>query len=68
MFVVHSFHRPNMPSRVLQNRSPFSMFFQSLLPNFNIQEFAAPVAMNEEGANQARENNAADAVDGEGEK
>lgn len=43
------------------------MFFQSLLPNFNIQEFAAPVAINEEGANQGQENNAIEAFDGEGE-
>lgn len=59
--------RPNMPSRVLQSRSPFSMFFQSLLPNFNIQEFAAPIAINEEAPNQGQENNAMDAIDGEGE-
>lgn len=44
------------------------MFFQSLLPNFNIQEFAAPVPLNDEGANQVRENNAVDAPEGEGEK
>lgn len=55
-----------MPSRVLQSRSPFSMFFQSLLPNFNIQEFAAPAPMNEDGVNQGQENNALDALDGEG--
>jgi len=42
------------------------MFFQSLLPNFNIQEFAAPVPMNEDGANQGQEHNALDALDGEG--
>ncbi|KAG4075327.1 hypothetical protein HA402_003118 [Bradysia odoriphaga] len=62
---INIYTKPNMPSRVLQNRSPFSMFFQSLLPNFNIQEFAAPVAMPDEGANQVRENNAVDALDGE---
>lgn len=28
-------------SRVLMDSSPFSMFFQSLLPNFNVQELAA---------------------------
>lgn len=55
-----------MPSRVLQSTSPFSMFFQSLLPNFNIQEFAAPVPMNEDGGNQAQQNNPIDAFDGEG--
>jgi len=62
---INIYTRPNMPSSVLQSRSPFSMFFQSLLPNFNIQEFAAPVAMNEDGANQGNENNAVDAFDGE---
>lgn len=62
---INIYTKPNMPSRVLQNRSPFSMFFQSLLPNFNIQEFAAPVPLNDEGANQVRENNAVDAPEGE---
>lgn len=32
-------------SRVLMDSSPFSMFFQSLLPNFNVNELA--VANNE---------------------
>ncbi|KAJ6644186.1 Transcription factor 25 [Pseudolycoriella hygida] len=65
---INIYTRPNMPSRILQSRSPFSMFFQSLLPNFNIQEFAAAAAavpMNEDGANQAQGNNAIDALDGE---
>lgn len=60
------FHRPIMPSRVLQSRSPFSMFFQSLLPNFNIQEFAAAPAALNDGPNQGPENNAVDGFDGEG--
>lgn len=42
LFHKYSFS-PSMTSasRVLMDSSPFSMFFQSLLPNFNVQELAA---------------------------
>lgn len=36
---IDTYERPKMrtPSRQLPDASPFSMFFQSLLPNFNVQ-------------------------------
>lgn len=45
---INIYNRPNMTpaSRVLMVSSPFSMFFQSLLPNFNVNELA--VAANNE--------------------
>lgn len=58
-------------SRVLMDSSPFSMFFQSLLPNFNVQELAAAGPANNADRPAidpvVRDgNNLANAIDGEG--
>lgn len=46
---INIYERPKMSiaSRLLPDASPFSMFFQSLLPNFNVQgsRFVAPEAL-----------------------
>lgn len=46
---INIYERPTLsaPSRLLPDASPLSMFFQSLLPNFNVQggRFVAPAAM-----------------------
>lgn len=44
---INIYNRPNMttaPSRTLLDASPLSMFFQSLLPNFNVANVAAAPA------------------------
>lgn len=45
---INIYERPTLtaPSRLLPDASPLSMFFQSLLPNFNVQggRFVAPEA------------------------
>lgn len=46
---INIYEKPtlNAPSRLLPDASPLSMFFQSLLPNFNVQggRFVAPDAV-----------------------
>lgn len=44
---INIYNRPNMtaaPARTLMDASPLSMFFQSLLPNFNVANVAAAAA------------------------
>lgn len=46
---INIYERPTLtaPSRLLPDASPLSMFFQSILPNFNVQggRFVAPEAI-----------------------
>lgn len=57
---INIYEKPtlNAPSRLLPDASPLSMFFQSLLPNFNVQggRFVAPEAV--AGAEHAAPHNA----------
>lgn len=52
---INIYERPTLPttSRLLPDTSPLSMFFQSLLPNFNVQNsrFVAPEALAGDGQN-----------------
>lgn len=64
---INIYAKPTMRShsRLLPDASPLSMFFQSLLPNFNVQggRFVAPAA-NRDGAGNVQPNqDAADAWD-----
>lgn len=61
---INIYKRPvlKQTSRTLSDASPFSMFFQSLLPNFNVQEGGFPadaqgVAANAAVGNEAGPNN-----------
>lgn len=57
---INIYERPtlNAPSRFLPDASPLSMFFQSLLPNFNVQggRFVAPEAVAAGGERDAAPN------------
>lgn len=52
---INIYERPTMttPSNSLPDASPFSMFFQSLLPNFNVVPDRRPNAVALAAANQA---------------
>lgn len=50
---IYFLPKMSIASRLLPDASPFSMFFQSLLPNFNVQgtRFVAPEALAERNEN-----------------
>lgn len=67
---INIYERPTLtaPSRLLPDASPLSMFFQSLLPNFNVQggRFVAPDALaagDPAARNEGQNQNAAAAWD-----
>lgn len=70
---INIYERPTMTttSSTLPDASPFSMFFQSLLPNFNVMPERRPNALANQAAgagaaapNPARQNEGADGAGG----